>query len=302
VVENQLPNWAERFNFAWHSPSGAIRPNCLEFFEKAIARPAKVYSPAGCAMKAGTAAHDYVEKIIVHGEDPKEAMRHAVSVLDSHTPLEHYADDATKIDIIRNGQYKSDITEQEDSVFSLTLEHLLLGTREAVAGENKVEAGQWCSVEMDGLKLPYVGEMDLMTRCVVELKTKWPYIDTLGKSKRGFKIQSLPSKPMADHVSQVAFYWSWMRKQSQNVPIRLVYANCKGYRVFKSEDCPELAEPKLNEALERLRIVAKTREAMMSRSNTIKELFDLVPYEDHWMWRDKTPEYKQLAEKSFNGG
>ena len=147
--------------------------------------------------------------------------------MDSHTPLEHYADDAAKIDIIRNGQYKSDITEQEDSVFSLTLEHLLLGTREAVAGENKVEAGQWCSVEMDGLKLPYVGEMDLMTRCVVELKTKWPYIDTSGKSKRGFKIQSLPSKPMADHVSQVAFYWSWMRKQSQNVPIRLVYANLR---------------------------------------------------------------------------
>jgi len=300
IRENNLESWWKRFNFQHHSPSGASRPTCLEIFEKAIARPAKMYSPPGCAMKAGTACHEYVERVLVNGDDPANAMRHAISILDEHKVQQHYPEDQTKFDIIRNGQYKSDISEQEDLVINLTLEHLLLGAREAVKGENKVEGGQWCSVEMEGLQLPYIGQMDIKTRSVVELKTQWPYVDSSGKSKRGFKINSLPAKPKADHIAQVALYWKWMRRQSENVKIFLVYANCKSYRVFSSDDSEELSEPRLNDALDRLRIVARTREAMMERSSSIKELLELVPPDfSHWMWRDKTPEFKQMAEKSW---
>jgi hypothetical protein len=91
-----------------------------------------------------------------------------------------------------------------------------------------------------------------------------------------------------------------VREQSENVPVKLVYANCKSFRVFSSEDCEELTEPRLNEALEFMRSVARAREKMMSRSDTIQELLEvIVPDFGHWMWRDKTPEFKQLAEQSW---
>ena len=93
---------------------------------------AKVWSPAGCAMRAGSAAHKFINDVVVHDQDQGEAMRHAVSTLDEHKPLEHFPDDNTKFDIIRNLEYKSDITESEGGVFELTLEHLLMGSREAV--------------------------------------------------------------------------------------------------------------------------------------------------------------------------
>jgi hypothetical protein len=298
--EDNLPIWAERFHFTHHSPSSVNRPTCLEIFEKCIARPNKIYSPPGCPLIAGTAAHQYVEQVIVDGADPGEAMRHAHSKLDEHNPQAHYPEDATKFDIIRNGQYESDVSEAESGVFDLTLEHLALGAREAVAGENKVDGGQWVSVEMPGLQLPFIGQLDLQTRAVIELKTQWPYVDSTGKAKRGFKINSLPAKPKRDHVGQVALYWKWLREQSENVPVKLVYANCKSFRVFSSEDCEELTEPRLNEALEFMRSVARAREKMMSRSDTIQELLEvIVPDFGHWMWRDKTPEFKQLAEQSW---
>lgn len=299
--EQDGPEWRNRFDaFQHHSPSASIRPNDIEFFDKLVARPNKIWSPAGCAMRAGSAAHQYVEDIIVKGEDVGEAMRHAHSYLDEHKALEHFPDDQTKFDIIRNLDYKSDVTENEGGVFDLTLEHLLLGTKEATQGENLIEAGNWASVEMPNLILPYIGQLDIKTRAVVEMKTQWPTIDTGGKSKRGFKINSLPAKPKAQHVEQCALYWAWMRKSSESVPIRLVYANCKGYRVFKSEDCEELSPARLNDALEHLRVVAQTREKMMERSNSVKEIFELVQLDmSHWMWRDKTPEYKNLAKQSW---
>jgi len=300
IFDAELPGWSEKFNFPHHSPSASGRPNDLEFFEKCIARPAKIWSPGGCAMKAGTAAHKFINDVAVNNQDQGEAMRHAVSLLDEHKCLEHFPDDKTKLDIIRNLEYKSDVTEIEAGVFELTLEHLLMGTREALQGANKIECDKWASVEMPGLKLPYIGQLDIMTGSVVELKTQWPTIDQSGKSKRGFKINSLPAKPKQPHVEQCALYWAWMRQQSENVPIRLIYANCKGFRVFRSEDCEELSPARLNDALEHLRIVAQTREKMMERSDTIKELLELVQLDfSHWMWRDKTPEYKNLAEQSW---
>lgn len=293
--------FAERFNFKHHSPSGINRPDDLEFFEKCISRPNKIYSPPGCTMISGSAAHQYVEQVIVGGADPGEAMRDAYAKLDEHESLGHFPEDATKFDIIRNRQYVSDITEAESGVFDLTLEHLLAGAREATRGENKIVAGQWVSVMMDGLKLPFIGEIDLMPRGVVELKTQWPYVDSTGKTKLGFKINSLPARPKTEHVRQVALYWKWMREQSENVPVHLVYANCKSFRVFSSQDCDELSEPRLNEALDFIRRLARAREKMMERSATVQELLELiVPDFSHWMWRDKTPEFKQLAERSWS--
>ena len=60
-----LPDWAVKYNFTHHSPSGANRPNCLELFDKIIARPEELRSPANANMVAGTAVEDYCNAVIV---------------------------------------------------------------------------------------------------------------------------------------------------------------------------------------------------------------------------------------------
>ena len=72
---DELPDWAELFNFSAHSPSGISRPNCKEFFEKVVARPAKLYAPAGCRMIAGKVAEEYAKDIVLHGDDLGDAFR-----------------------------------------------------------------------------------------------------------------------------------------------------------------------------------------------------------------------------------
>ena len=299
MPDDVTPDWARRFNFSAHSPGGINRPNCKEIFEKVIARPRKVFTPPNVAMRGGTEAETYVRQVLLEDADAGEAYRHAVSKIQEHTPQDFNPDDAAKRDIILNGLYESDITEQEDTVFALTLQHLLEGTREAVKGENKVEDGPWVSAMLEGVELPFIGQLDFMTRGVVELKTQWPYVKP--NAKRGFQVNSLPAKPKADHINQVALYWKWMRKQSDNVPVTLVYANCKAFRVFSSVDCPELSEARLTQALESMRLVARTRETLMRKADDVSDLLSMIaPDFSHWMWRSESPAYKQLAEQVWS--
>ncbi len=293
------PEWSKLFNFDAHSPSGLQRTTCLEIFDKVIARQRNMREPTNSTMLGGTQGHYFVSQVLIDGVDQNEAYRHALSQMQEHTPREYDPSDAEKLDIILNGQYKSDITGNEDTVFALTLQHLLDGTKEAVKGENKVTNGRWISVHMPDVELPFIGEIDIETRGVVELKTQWPYPDA--KAKRGFKINSLPAKPKADHVTQCALYWKWLRKQSDNVPVTLVYANCKGYRVFSSVDCPELSEARLEMALESARLIVRTRETLMKKADSIPELLKMiVPDFGFWMWKSKPPAYKQLAEQMWS--
>ena len=66
-----LPDWAERFKFWHHSPSGCNRPHDLEFFEKAVARPAKIWSPANSPMLAGTLAETHAKRVVIDGDDQR---------------------------------------------------------------------------------------------------------------------------------------------------------------------------------------------------------------------------------------
>ena len=88
--------------------------------------------PTNSTMLGGTQGHYFVSQVLIDGVDQNEAYRHALSQMQAHTPRDYDPSDAEKLDIILNGQYKSDITENEDTVFALTLQHLLDGTREAV--------------------------------------------------------------------------------------------------------------------------------------------------------------------------
>ena len=295
---NDLPAWCETFNFWNHSPTGRNRPDHLEFFEKAVARPAKIFSPPTAPMVGGTEAESHAKLVVIDGVDPTESFRHSLSILQDHEPADEQ--DAEKLRIMLDEEYASDVIEgRTGTVFELTLEHMVLGLREATQGENKVEDGPWCSLNLPNLVLNIDGQIDVQTRGVGELKSQWPYVKA--NSKRGWTVNSLPARPKPDHVSQVAPYWAWMSQQSANVPVTLLYANCKGYRVFSSQDCDELSPARLSDEMDRHAIVCKTRENLMSKCASVAERMSLTaPDFTHWMWKSKSPEYRALAEKTWS--
>lgn len=181
----------------------------------------------------------------------------------------------------------------------LGCKNTLAGLRQATQGANKVEDGRWVSVNLSGVELPFIGEIDVESGGVIEIKTLWPAMDST--AKRGWKLKSIPNKPMSSHVSQVALYWAWLKKQADNVPVKIIYANCRGYRVFTSEDCEDLSESRLNEALDRLRTIAQVRENLMKFAfENDKDLFSLVaPDFAHWMWTNVPPQYRAEAKKTW---
>tara|TARA_A100000172_G_scaffold70853_1_gene51302 strand:+ start:1077 stop:2039 length:963 start_codon:yes stop_codon:yes gene_type:complete len=304
---DELPEWAEQFNFTAHSPSGSARPNCKEFFEKVIARPARLYAPPGCRMTAGKVCEAYAKDVVIDGMAEGEAFRKAVATFDEHRVLEHDPSDADRHSIYRDAVYEIPLTKEEKAdgvvpisgtVLELTCKHTAEGLKEATKGANQVEDGRWVSVQLDGVELDFIGEIDVEAQGVVEIKTKWPTLSD--KSKRGWNVNSLPAKPMPNHLAQVALYWKWLREQSDNVPVKLIYANCKGFRIFDSRDCPELSEANLDLALDGLRRVASARENLMRASENVEELFNLIaPDFSHFMWQDVPPEYRQAAEQQW---
>jgi len=106
---------------------------------------------------------------------------------------------------------------------------------------------------------------------------------------------------MPDHVAQVAIYWKWLKQQADNVPVKLVYANCRGYRIFTDQDTEQLSPANLCAALDRMRTVARTREKLMQKAQNINDLFELVaPDFSHFMWRNVPPEYREAAEQIWS--
>ncbi len=289
-----LPEWADKFNFQAHSPSAANRPNCKEFFEKVIARPNKIVDRAGCAAQAGRVCETYAKQVVIDGVEEKEAMKNAFGLFDEHEPLAHVESDEDKFKIIRD-----EIYNDEGTILELGCKNTLLGLRQATKGANKVEDGRWVSVNLRDVELPFIGEIDVEATGVIEIKTRWPSMTA--KAKRGWQINSIPNKPDPAHVGQVALYWAWLKKQADNVPVRIVYANCRGYRVFDSADCEELSEARLNEALDRLRTIAQVRENLMKFAfENDKDLFSLVaPDFSHWMWKNVPPQYRSEAQKTW---
>ena len=121
----------------------------------------------------------------------------------------------------------------------------------------------------------------------------WP---SVSDTKQGFRIKSLPAKPDPFHVRQVALYWHWLRQSSENVPVRIVYANCIGYRIFSSENCRALSQNILHEKVQQLALIARTRENLMKTAGNKEQLFSLVrPNFDDWMWANVPPEYRRAA-------
>lgn len=301
-----VPEWAARFNFDAHSPSGCGRPDDLEFFEKCIARPRNMRWPGNCAMAGGRAAETAVNLATVEGEPWQNAFRSALSEFDEHESPAHIDKDRAKHSLIRDYVYTVKQSKEEKDAgapevsgtfFELVCHNLLTGTLEATKGANRIDDGRWVSMQFDGVELDFIGQIDLEAGAVIELKTSWP---SPADTKQGFRMPSLPTAPRPEHVMQVALYRAWLHRQEQHVPVKLVYATPAGYRVFDSDSCEALGDAAMARALERMCRIARSREHLMKRAEDLDDLFAfLSPDFSHFMWRDKPPEYLELARRIF---
>lgn len=299
------PDWAIRFNYPGHSPSGTNRPTELELFDKIIARPEKLYAPGNANMVGGRAVESYCSAVVVDGMDEKEGFAHALSVLDAHVSPKHMPDDESRMNLFRDELVFEKIKGEDPQIkgthFELICNHALQGLREATQGANLIEDGRWCSVYLEGVLLPFIGELDFEAAgAVVELKTKWPYL--AADSKQGWRTNSLPKRPTPEHTRQVALYWHWLKQSQEEVPVKLIYANTKGFIVFTNDNCEDLTEENLFRCLTSLQQVAKARESLMAASADADQLFSMVAADfSHWMWKDKPPEYMARARQVLGG-
>ena len=295
------PDYANRFNFKAHSPSGANRPDCLEFFTKVVARPNKLQDQFGCNAHGGKVAEEFAKNVVIQEMPTGEAMHHAVAHFDEHDFVEHDPDDQIKHGIFRDGIYEPRKTKDAPqgatgTNLELICKHTAEGLAAATQGANKVTDGRWVSTKLEGNELYHTGEIDVEAfNGVIEIKTMWP---SLANNERGFNVRSLPAKPRPDHVRQVALYWHWLKQSNENVPVKLVYANPIGYRVFDSADCEELSDKVLLRAIDDLARKARVREKLMKMAESSDELFELIaPDFSHWMWKNKSPEFWSAAKR-----
>ena len=295
------PSWASKYNFKGHSPSGANRPACLEFFTKVVARPNRLTDQFGCNAHGGKVAEEYAKNVVIQEMPPGEAMHHAVAHFDEHDFVEHDPDNQIKHGIFRDGIYEPKKKKDEPAGPSgtnleLICQHTAQGLAEATQGANKVTDGRWVSTKLASNELYHTGEIDVEAfGGVVEIKTMWP---SLANNDRSFNVRSLPAKPRPDHVRQVALYWHWLKQSNENVPVKLVYANPIGYRVFDSADCQELSDEDLLRAIDDLARIARVREKLMKTAQNTDELFELIPPDfSHWMWKNKSPEFWAAAQR-----
>ena len=301
-----VPDWAQRFDFKSHSPSGCGRPDDLEFFEKCYARPHGMWWPGNAAMAGGRAAETAVNLHTVHNEPWANAFRSALAEFDEHESPAHVANDADKHALIRDMVYTVPLTKAEKEAgaaeisgtpFELVCQNLRDGTLEATKGVNKIDDGRWVSMQFDGVELDFIGQMDLEANAVVELKTSWP---SPADTKAGYRMPSLPSQPRPEHVMQTALYRAWLHRQEQIVPVKLIYATPRGYRVFDSETCDALSDLSMSRALEKMCRIARSREHLLKRAENLDDLFQFMsPDFGNFMWRDKPPKYLDAARRMF---
>ena len=285
--KSSLPDWAVKFSYDHHSKSGLQSP-----FSKQLVRKMhpEVRDPIGVPATAGKAAEVCATNVVAKGMTFSEAFRDALAVLDRHKIAPHLTNDQADFDLIRDCAPGKDKKKNPDNrtIFERACANLVEGLQEACAGANRIETSQYINLELPRCDLFFEGEIDVVTNGVVEIKTKWP---KASDTKQGFTTRSIPARPDIWHVRQVALYWKWMREQSENVPIKILYADFHKYRLFTSDDCPQLSEEHLNEALKFLAGEARTREKMLSRAATKEELFEIIPAEaDHWFWNTASPE------------
>ena len=168
-----------------------------------------------------------------------------------------------------------------------------------LASEDDVE---W---QYPGIDITTVGKTDIQTKShVYEIKTTW--FRKGGKSKKEnkllFRSNSLPSKPMYDHLLQTSFYWKATGKEPVIIyitgnPIK----DGNGYVIFTKDNCDELTKDYLENYIETARQTQLVRQNLLKISKTKKDIKKLVQlnFNNSFYWNNFTQQEKQEIQKSW---
>ena len=300
--QSTYPDYATKFKYDHHSPSGIRSPFVKQLIRKMYP---DIRDNGPVRMTAGKAAEICATNVVAKGLPFDQAFRDALSVLDTHKISEHIPHDQQNFDLIRDHapdalppktKTSKKVVDQR-SIFERACANLCIAATESVRGANQIEISQRVNVELPRCDLWFEGEIDVLTNDIVEIKTSWPsYSET---TKQGFrKMKAFNDTPNPWWVRQVAIYWAYMRQQRENVSVKIVCANYEQSKIFTSENCKDLSESNLNEALNFLAAEARTRERILNAAEDEKSLFGMIPADaDHWMWHDSSPQLKQKRDE-----
>ena len=227
------------------------------------------YTPFPFKPRAGTSVAEAAFQII-NGDDRSDAVAHALGKLHEYDADKCGDHDIVNYNLDGNGEH----------VISC-INNTVAGLQEAFAGANQIETEERVEIELRGIDVPVLGFSDGRGGGVVaELKTKWDSRDA--KSKSGFKINSVPSKPRSEDILQVAVY----QRQHGGIA-KLVYANRLNHRVF------EIPQDQLDEAIDKAIVICKARQRILERTETAQEILaEQEPDWGHWLLSEWSPELK----------
>ncbi len=313
------PDWAVRHHYFHHSnPRTGDRAKKL--FEKVHVRPAldtafkvlkdveahsvdvkaaqltidifKNTNRVGAAASAGRAVQDGCDLALI--PDPEyhqtlslqEAQLVAKENLKLHK-VQNYSKEAEAADKEKLEQYLEEI----DSV----VENAVVGLREAMAQDNRIQGELELRDTLDGNLLPHLTLPDYGRRG--DLKTKWSTPATNSKGKRTWRTGSLPSSLLHEfaiaNLYQVAGFWALNGGQT---PF-LVYANKSDYKVYTPDNTPELKPDTLKDIVKDIQAHHRVTENILQAAETKEDLFGFVTPDFTKIYWKNSPAYVREAKK-----
>lgn len=142
---------------------------------------------------------------------------------------------------------------------------------------------QLVQTDAKGIELNIGGYVDVTEFDFInEAKSKWPSPFLKADSSYSERTQSIPKKPSAANIRQAAIY-----SRASNKPVRIIYANHKGYQVYDKDNCDYLHPEALNAAFETMRMSARARQNLLKISDDPEIMARyVIPNLSHYTWNN----------------
>tara|TARA_R100000781_G_scaffold26941_1_gene20017 strand:+ start:523 stop:1353 length:831 start_codon:yes stop_codon:yes gene_type:complete len=222
-------------------------------------------NPANSKMRAGSEAHR-AWQMYLEGKPLKEAIetcKHELSRFNAPNAKDHE-------------QHKLCLKH-----FDTVVNNFVLASAECNIKVDEIE--QLCKTDAEGIDLNVGGYVDVVEFDYInEAKSKWPTPFLKADGTYSERTQSLPKGPTASNVRQAAIY-----SRASNKPVRIIYANHKGYMVFDQTNCESLQPEALNAAFETMRLSARARQNLLKISNDPEIISRyVIPNFSHYVWNN----------------
>jgi len=251
-------------------PSRLDPEHCpLDFFiAKYIARFDKdKINPPNAKMRAGGEAHRAIQ-LQLQGKPLSESIETCKHELSKFNALSEKDNEQLKICIKH---------------FDTVVQNFVLAAIECHIKADEIE--QLYKIEADGLDLQIGGYVDVTElNYINEFKSKWPSPFLKVDGTYSERSQAIPKNPTASNVRQAAIY-----SRASNKPVRIIYANHKGYQIFNKDNCDFLTPSALFAAFETMRISARTRQNLLKIGEGAENQAEIIaryvmPNFGHYTW------------------